>query len=84
MIFTLIRDEPKHFGKAWFICDAPEFHQGPRPLVADLQARSSLSPRRIRFFARVNDRFHCRQMMLRSLRRSHISSSSKTFFTSAS
>lgn len=37
------------------MCDAPEFHQGPRPLVVDLQARSSFSPRCIRFFAGQGD-----------------------------
>ena len=40
-------------GKAWFICEAPPFHHGPRPLVADFHARTLSSPAFIRFRARV-------------------------------
>ena len=58
----LLQLYPKRFfGSAWFRCEAPEFHHGPRPLVALFHARSSESPRRISVRARVNGRFHCRQ-----------------------
>ena len=40
-------------GKAWFICEAPPFHHGPRPLVADVHARTLSIPTFIRFRARV-------------------------------
>ena len=38
------------------MCEAPAFHHGPRPLVADIQARASVIPRRIRLPARVCER----------------------------
>jgi hypothetical protein len=41
------------FGTAIFMCEAPAFHQGPRPFVADRHALASDNPRRIRFFALV-------------------------------
>ena len=66
------------------MCDAPAFHHGPRPLVADCQARASANPRCLRERARVKGRFHRRQSSTRSLRRIQPSSSSKTFFTSVS
>jgi hypothetical protein len=34
----------KDFGKAAFMWLAPEFHQAPRPLVAERHARSLVSP----------------------------------------
>jgi len=32
-------------GNAWFICEAPPFHHGPRPLLAEVHALSFVSPR---------------------------------------
>ncbi len=40
------------------MCEAPAFHHGPRPLVAEVHARFSVSPCRIRLRARVCERFH--------------------------
>jgi hypothetical protein len=34
----------KEVGNAAFMCEAPAFHQGPRPLTARRQARSSSRP----------------------------------------
>jgi len=53
-------------GSMW---EAPEFHQGPRPLLADRHARTSANPYRISFRTRVPGRFHWRQRRFRSLRR---------------
>ena len=65
-------------GRAWFMWLAPAFHQGPRPLLADSHARSSLIPSCNSLRCRVRERFHCRQRMTLSLRRNHPSRSSKT------
>lgn len=46
------------FGKALFICDAPEFHHGPLPLPADKHAFISGMPLPISFLARVRGLFH--------------------------
>ena len=40
------------------MCEAPAFHHGPRPLVAEVHARASAKPRRISLRARVRERFH--------------------------
>jgi len=66
---------------AAFICDAPEFHQGPRPLLAEAKAFTLSIPSRIIFPALVRGFFHCRHRIRRNFRRIHLSSSSKTFFT---
>jgi len=66
------------------MCEAPPFHHGPRPLVADGHARASLSPARIRFCARVWLRFHCRHSRVRSLCLIQPSSSSSTPLTAVS
>ena len=47
------------------MCEAPEFHQGPRPFFADCHAHFSTKPRAISFLARVRGRFHRRQIRLR-------------------
>jgi hypothetical protein len=59
---------------------APEFHQAPRPLTTDLQARALSSPCCIRGLKRVRGFFHCRHNTARSLRRIQPSKSSKVFF----
>ena len=63
---------------------APEFHHGPRPLLADFQARVSSKPRACRCMLRVAGLFHCRHSRQRSLRRIHPSNSCNTLFTSIS
>lgn len=65
------------------MCEAPAFHQGPRPFIADFSARSLSSPRFINPFARANVRFHCRQITHLNFRRIQPSNSSKIPFTSA-
>ena len=60
-----------------FIWLAPLFHHAPRWLQAGRHARSSVSPRFIRFVARVQVRFHRRHKMQRSLRLSQPSISSR-------
>ena len=64
------------------MCDAPEFHQAPRPLVADCHARALAIPRSLSLFALVLCFFHCLHKMLRSFRLIHPSSSSNVPFTS--
>src|SRR5450830_787156 len=59
---------------------APEFHHGPRPLLADFHARVSSNPRACSRLLRVAGRFHCRHSRQRSLRRIHPSSSCNTPF----
>jgi len=60
------------------MCEAPAFHHGPRPLVADIQARASVIPWRIKLRARVCERRHRRHRSVRSFRRSQPSSVSST------
>src|SRR5262249_41019531 len=50
------------------MCEAPPFHQGPRPFLTDRHARCRARPARISFCARVKGRFHCRHSSVRSLR----------------
>ena len=63
---------------------APAFHHGPRPLVAERHARSSVSPRCIRLRARAYGRFHCRHRTQRSLCRIQPSRSSSARLVSVS
>lgn len=44
------------------VYDPPEFHDGARPLKADLQARASFSPGRISLCAVLEGRFPGRQI----------------------
>jgi hypothetical protein len=55
---TNLRLSKKDFRNASFMCEAPEFHQGPRPFRADFQALNSDNPPRIKFLPRVKGRSH--------------------------
>src|SRR5262249_26872841 len=69
--------EPRQ-GVAACMCEAPAFHQGPRPFLADCHACCRVTPARISFCARVKGRLHCRHSSARSRRRIQPSSSSNT------
>ncbi len=56
-------------GSAWFMCEAPPFHHGPRPLLAEVHALSFVSPhssgfRRVQTFASTAARSSARSLVL--------------------
>ena len=68
-------------GTARFMCQAPAFHQGPRPLETATLAWSGCTPRRTSSLYRVRGCFHWRHSNPRNFLRTHVSNTLRLFVT---